>query len=92
MTTTLKHLALVIGLAVLAGGGCGSSDQPAGAATATPDGGASSDGAALVPLVVWVDDLMTWEATRAPDTVEDKHVMDTEDPGAFDMLLAQPQP
>jgi hypothetical protein len=99
--TTLRHLALALSLAMLAG--CGSSANPAPGTTpdaaATPDsglapdsGGPGPDGSGLVPLVDWVSDLVeNFAPTAAPDTVEDKRIMDTEDPGAFDtLLMAQP--
>ena len=70
----------------------------AGPVAPKPDGGApASDGGgggvAKVRLIDWVDDLVTNYTTgeRPPDTVDDKVdiIIDTEDPGAFDPLLAR---
>jgi hypothetical protein len=37
---------------------------------------------------VWVNDLVTtFGPMSAPDTVDDKIIMDTEDPAAFDQIL-----
>jgi hypothetical protein len=52
--------------------------------TATPDGGT-----AAIKLTDWVHDLVTnhTNAVSAPDTVEDKNIIDTTDPAAFDSFL-----
>jgi hypothetical protein len=92
-------------LAVAALPGCGGGDAPgkamsgdaAGPPAPRPDGGAPApDGGgavAKVRLIDWVDDLVTNYTTgeRPPDTVDDKVdiIIDTEDPGAFDPLLAR---
>jgi hypothetical protein len=40
----------------------------------------------LIPLVVWVDDLIDQRTNDSspPDTVEDKRIMESEDPALFD--------
>jgi hypothetical protein len=52
------------------------------AAVATPDGSVESRG---IPLVDWVDDLVDHHTddSSAPDTVDDKKIIDDEDPGHF---------
>jgi hypothetical protein len=68
---------------------------------AAPDGGAPDTAAtgadagapdaepASITLVDWVTDLTAnhTTATSLPDTVEDKKIVDTSDPAAFDPLL-----
>jgi hypothetical protein len=87
--------------AVLLSAACGDEDQPKavvsadagapGADAGTPgaDGGTSADGGATaIPLTVWVNDLVhTFGPMSDPDTVDDKVIMDTEDPAAFDPLF-----
>jgi hypothetical protein len=53
------------------------------------DGGAAPDGGPVaVPLTVWVNDLVTnFGPMSPPDTVDDKVIMDTDDPAAFDAIL-----
>jgi hypothetical protein len=60
-----------------------------GAPVATADGGAGTDATPpLIPLTEWVHDLVTGLGPMSPpDTVDDKHIMDTDDPAAFDSLL-----
>jgi hypothetical protein len=70
---TLRCLALLAALAT----SCGGTDAPSVAVA----------GAVPVPLVDWVTDLVK-NPDAPPDTVEDKNVKDTEDPTAFDGLLA----
>ena len=95
---TLRCMALA---AVMFAGACGDDDKPAvvqpdagtpaGSDAGTPaaDGGAPS-GPMAIPLTVWVNDLVTnYGPMSPPDTVDDKVIMDTEDPGAFDPLLQQ---
>ncbi len=80
----LSRGVLVLGAAVALagcnGGGGGGMTGPGG-------------GAMKVPLVDWVSDLAVNYApdTHPPDTVDDKVdiVIDTDDPAAFDGLLAQ---
>ena len=71
---TLRNLALVAALAA----SCASSDAP------PPS---EPPPVAAVPLVDWVTDLVK-NPEAPPDTVEDKTIKDTEDPTAFDGLLA----
>jgi hypothetical protein len=73
---------------------CNDDDAPAvtpAADVAPPmaaDAGAADAGPVAVPLTVWVNDLVTtFGPMSAPDTVDDKIIMDTEDPTAFDQLL-----
>jgi predicted component of type VI protein secretion system len=74
---------------------CNDDDAPAVtpaadvAPTVTADAGAAPDaGPVAVPLTVWVNDLVTtFGPMSAPDTVDDKIIMDTEDPAAFDQIL-----
>jgi hypothetical protein len=69
----------------------GTPDTGAGvpdAGVGAPDGGAVDTGAPLIPLYDWVHDLVVgFGPMSAPDTVDDKNIMDTEDPAAFDSLL-----
>jgi hypothetical protein len=90
-----KHLTGVALAVLLLAAGC--DDDPTPAAV-TPDGGAADaaatdtggvdSGTPLVPITEWIHDLVTgFGPMSAPDTVDDKRLMDTEDPGAFDSLL-----
>jgi hypothetical protein len=82
--------------ALLLGSGCDDDPKPA-ASLAAADGGAADAGGLgggvdaatpLVPITEWIHDLVTgYGPMSAPDTVDDKRLMDTEDPGAFDSLL-----
>ena len=97
-TRTIRCVALA---ALIGTAACGDEDPPAvtpadaavpGAdAGSTPevDGGAAPDGGPVaVPLTVWVNDLVTnFGPMSPPDTVDDKVIMDTEDPAAFDPIL-----
>ena len=51
-----------------------------------PDAGAPGASAA-VPITDWVQAMVDYSETSAPDTVEDKNIKDTEDPAAFDSFL-----
>ena len=52
------------------------------------DGGVPDATSAAIPLTTWVNDLVTnFGPTSLPDTVDDKNIMDTDDPAAFDPLL-----
>ena len=53
--------------------------------------GGAAGGTAGIPLVDWVTDLTTnhTDEVSAADTVEDKVIIDTSDPAAFDPLLAR---
>ena len=53
------------------------------------DGGVPPDaGPMAVPLTVWVNDLVqNFGPMSPPDTVDDKVIMDTDDPAAFDTIL-----
>ena len=45
---------------------------------------------AAIPLLEWVTDLAAQTTDLAvPDTVEDKVIIDTDDPAAFDAFLTQ---
>ena len=70
-----RHLALAVGIALATS--CTGSDTPP---PASPPGGP-------VPIVDWITDLVK-NPEAPPDTVEDKRLVDTEDPAAFDPLLA----
>lgn len=68
----------------------GSPDGADAAASPGVDAGAPLDsGPAALKLTDWVNDLVTnhTNATSAPDTVDDKNIIDTTDPSAFDSLL-----
>jgi hypothetical protein len=95
----LRTILLAATLVVGAAAGCGGGGAPA-AATGTggaggnmPDGGTGGAGGAGgagggIPLVDWVTDLASnYTETSAPDTVDDKVVIDNSDPSAFDPLL-----
>jgi hypothetical protein len=82
--------------ALLLGSACDDDPKP-GVTPAGADGGAADAGGVaaavdaatpLVPITEWIHDLVTgYGPMSAPDTVDDKRLMDTEDPGAFDSLL-----
>ena len=63
----------------------------AGAAGGMGAAGGAAGGTAGIPLVDWVTDLTTnhTDEVSAADTVEDKVIIDTSDPAAFDPLLAR---
>jgi hypothetical protein len=73
------------------GGTTGLGGAPAAAGGAggstTGAGGAGGTG---IPLVEWVTDLTDHHTDEVspPDTVADKNIIDTDNPGAFDPLLA----
>jgi hypothetical protein len=72
--------------ALLALGACSSDGAPA-QPSPTPDAGPVATG---VPLLEWVTEMTSQTADDAiPDTVEDKVVVDTDDPAAFDSFLPQ---
>ena len=93
--TTIRWMALA---GVIFAAACGDDDK-APVAVATSDAGAPADGgsasgppadggAAAIPITVWVTDLVVkFGPMSAPDTVDDKVLMDTEDPAAFDSLI-----
>jgi hypothetical protein len=70
-------------------GSAAKTDGPDAAATPTPDAGAPDSGPAAIKLFDWVNDLVAnhTNATSASDTVDDKNIIDTSDPAAFDSLL-----
>jgi hypothetical protein len=94
--TSLRTLTLAALFAAALG--CGS-DKGAPAVTppGTPDGGAApTDGStrpdattSAVKLYDWIEDLTTHYTTptSAPDTVDDKNIIDTDNPNEFDPLL-----
>jgi hypothetical protein len=102
-TSPALKLAAVLGLLPLA---CGddSSKEPlsgavpdASASHASSDAGApGSDGsvasAVAIPLGVWVDDLVDRHSsdTSDPDTVDDKKIIDDEDPLTFQKYFEKP--
>ena len=61
----------------------------AGGAAAGAGGGGTGGGPTTLTIVDWVNDLVGHhtDVTSAPDTVDDKHIIDTDDPSAFDSLL-----
>jgi hypothetical protein len=81
--------------AVLLAAACGDDDAPVPAVTTAPDAGAPAGGGAVpdagpvaVPLTAWVHDLVSgFGPMSEPDTVDDKVIMDTDDPAAFDPLF-----
>jgi hypothetical protein len=84
--------------ALLFAAGCDDDAQPASTPIVADGGGADAGaggdaaapdtGTPLVPLTDWVHDLVTgFGPMSAPDTVDDKHIKDTDDPAAFDSLL-----
>ena len=70
-------------------GGSGAAGSPGAAGSTGAAGGAG--GAGGIPLVDWVTDLTTnhTDEVSPADTVEDKLIIDTSDPAAFDPLLAR---
>jgi hypothetical protein len=66
-------------------------ERVSGDASASHDAGpapgsdAAVDDAPLIPLIVWVDDLVDHRTNDSapPDTVEDKRIQETEDPALF---------
>ena len=77
-----------------AGGDAAAPTTDTGAGPAADAGAADSDaaapdgGAAAIPITDWVHDLVVnFGPMSAPDTVDDKNIKDTDDPGAFDPLL-----
>jgi hypothetical protein len=98
----LKYTMLggVLAMASLVGACDSGTHAVGGAGGAGPAGGSSgtagmaggvggAGGAAGVPLVDWVTDLTAnhTDEISPPDTVEDKVIIDTSDPAAFDALL-----
>jgi hypothetical protein len=89
--------------AVLALAGCGSDKGKPAVTPGTPDGGtvqpspdAGSDAGtkgdattAAIKLYDWIEDLTSHYTTptSAPDTVDDKNIIDTDNPNEFDPLL-----
>lgn len=105
MTTSFTRvMALAAGLAAAALAGCNSdsggagANPPADAGAVVADGGVgpATDAVARVRLIDWVDDLVSnyTAGGRPPDTVEDKVdiIIDTDDPAAFDKVLATTPP
>jgi hypothetical protein len=92
----LRRLALGVLLAACACGddGGGLTPQPDAMTGGSPDAmtGGADAGANGIPLVVWVDDLVEHRTTdeAEPDTVDDKVVIDSEDPDLFNHWLEQP--
>jgi len=95
---TMLGCFLALGLLV---GGCDSGTNAAGGAGGSGTGGSTgaagatgaaggAGGTAGLPLVDWVTDLTTnhTDDVSSADTVEDKVIIDTSDPAAFDPLLA----
>ena len=85
----LRQWALAVALTL---GGCG---DDGGSNTPTPDAGPSGGADAAtagIPLLVWVDDLVEHRTSdeAEPDTVDDKVVIDNEDPELFNHWLVQP--
>ena len=72
-----------------AGGRGGAGPVGGSSGTGGVAGGAGGQGGAGVPLVDWVTDLTAnhTDDVSPPDTVEDKVIIDTSDPAAFDQLL-----
>ena len=73
-------------------GGYGGAGPAAGGESGTAGAGGGADGAggaAGITLVDWVTDLTAnhTDEVSLPDTVEDKVIIDTSDPAAFDSLL-----
>jgi predicted small lipoprotein YifL len=83
----LKTMALAGFVALVGLAGCGDDKSPAN----LPDGGAPGSDAAgpTFALFGWVDGLVKNHSTptSTPDTVDDKNIIDTQDPTAFDSLL-----
>lgn len=93
--TRLSHWLPVVALGC-ALAACGSDDekQPVTPVNPANDGGvAATDGGAAIPLVAWVDDLVTNHTTEMslPDTVDDKKISDDENPQTFDKYFV-PKP
>jgi hypothetical protein len=92
MRTTIRCLALV---GIILATACDDDKVPAVSPITTPDAGGDVDGGlppdagpVAVPLTVWVNDLVqNFGPMSPPDTVDDKVIMDTEDPAAFDSIL-----
>ncbi|HEX2659285.1 MAG TPA: hypothetical protein VHU40_13470 [Polyangia bacterium] len=94
--TMLGSLLAIASLAVGCDSGTHATGGPGGAGpvggnpgTAGAPGAGGAGGAAGVPLVDWVTDLTAnhTDEISPPDTVEDKVIIDTSDPAAFDSLL-----
>jgi len=70
-------------------GGQGGAGPGAGGHSGIPDGAGGAGGAPGIPLVDWVTDLTAnhTDDISPPDTVDDKVIIDTSDPAAFDPLL-----
>jgi hypothetical protein len=68
----------------------GSTTTPDGSTT-TPDGGSPSDGPVTLNLVEWVTDLIENRSRpeAVPEPLEEKIIVDTSDPAAFDSLLSK---
>ena len=51
-----------------------------------PGSSVTNGGTAPIPLLVWVDDLVDHHSTddAIPDTVDDKNIVDDENPSAYD--------
>jgi hypothetical protein len=90
---TIRCLALA---GIILATACNDESVPAVPPVATPDaGGGEVDGGVppdagpvAVPLTVWVNDLVqNFGPMSPPDTVDDKVIMDTDDPAAFDGIL-----
>jgi hypothetical protein len=88
-------LAAVVAFAIGCGGDKGKPAVTPDAGTpdgssVKPDGGMSPDATtAAVKLFDWVDDLVTHHTnfTSPPDTVDDKNILDTDNPNEFDTIL-----
>ena len=85
---------------VLVCAGCGSSamndaepsdpDEGSAESGQTPDNPQSAGEAKPIPLATWVEHLVQdYGDTAEPDTVADKVIEDTDDPGAFDAYLIE---
>jgi len=94
--SSLRTLALaaLVALAIGCGDNKGKTASTPDAGTpdgsAKPDSGTSPDGTtAAIRLFDWVDDLVTHHtnATSLADTVDDKNILDTDNPGEFDSIL-----
>ncbi len=84
---SLRRWVLALGLAAC-GGGSATTGPDAG--TPQPDAMVPGpDASSGIALLDWVDDLVENDTsdTAAPDTVEDKNVIDNDDPNLFDHWL-----
>lgn len=84
----MRRLRRTVLAAALALAACGESSE---VTPGTPDAGTPANGIQLVDWVTSMTDRTTDEAE--PDTVDDKPaiVIDTDDPGAFDGFVMEPQ-